>query len=153
MLGLNFQVDSLGANNNKDDGEAPESCHLRELELCSMGLVSIFQNPNGLPQTSGELKRQCEFFNESIRCHHRYSNHCLSSDQYEFMHLFAKNAFYVVEEFCSDNSELRANYTNHVECLREIQRKHQKNCLTDFQVGFEALHKLTAGDRLTTACW
>lgn len=130
-----------------------ESCHLREIELCSMGLMSMFQNPNGLPVRGAELKRQCEYFNESMECLRKFSENCLTDSQLGLVDLFTRNPSQTVGEFCETGSELRTNYTKHIACFREIQRKHQRPCLTDFQAGFEGIHKVNASLMLATACW
>lgn len=136
-----------------NDLDGPESCHLRELELCSMGILSIIQNPNGLPMKESEFKRQCEYFNESIQCFEKYSNHCMTKHQAALIDVFTRNPIKLAREFCQVESEFRMNYTKHIECFREIQNKYQRPCLTDFQAGFEGIHKMNASFRLTTACW
>lgn len=133
--------------------EQPNSCHLRELELCSVGLFSIFQNPNGLPSSETDLKRQCEYFNESGQCFDDYAQTCLTSSQLPMLSMFTADLVDLGRQFCSQSSELRRNYTKHVACLREVQRKHQRPCLTDLQVGFEAIHKINHSLRLATSCW
>ena len=130
------------------------SCHFREFELCTVGIGSIFQNPNGLPASEAELKRQCQYLNESVECLADYSSQCMTETHMPLLRLFAEPAVELVKEFCGDLAgELRANYTKHVSCLREVQRKHQRQCVTDLQVGFEAIHKLNRSQVLQTACW
>lgn len=118
-----------------------------------MGLMSIFQNPNGLPMSEKDLKRQCEYFEESVQCFNKYSNNCLTASQSGVIDMFVRNPFHLVDDFCRSDSEFRANYTKHIECFREIQRKFQKSCMTDFQAGFEGIHKVNTSFRITTACW
>lgn len=134
-------------------GPSSDSCHLRELEICAIGGLSILQNPNGLPVREVELKRQCEFFNESVQCFEDFKGRCLHQLQVSVLDLFTSQLNGLAEQFCEPQSELRKNYTRHVACLRNIQRKFQRRCATDLQVGFEAIHKTSADLRLATACW
>lgn len=129
------------------------SCHGRELELCALGISSIFQNPNGLPADAVELKRQCDYFNESAQCLDEYGQRCLTSVQLPLVAMFAGDLADLGRQFCSQDSDLRRNYTKHVACLRQVQHDYQRPCLTDLQVGFEAIHKIEHSLRFATTCW
>lgn len=130
-----------------------ESCHLRELELCVVGAVSILQNPNGIPTTEIEINRHCELIMESSDCFHSYADRCLTKLQDSLANFVFKDLFKLEKDFCTNGTELRQDYLKHASCLREVQKKYQKVCLKDFQVGFERIHKLDRGLRLSTACW
>ena len=139
------------------DGQRKEfagvnSCHWREFDLCSIGTASLFQNPNGLPQSDQELNRQCEYLNESLQCFEDFATKCLTETQMGLFQMFTSSPLQMMTDFCQANSTLRTNYTKHVQCLRDIQRTHQRPCLTDFQVGFESIHKTNISVRLQTAC-
>lgn len=130
-----------------------ESCHLRELELCAVGAAAMFQNPNGVPISQTELKRQCEYLNESIDCFEDYADNCLTKLQGSMLSLFGHDIGTIQREFCDESTQLRQNYTKLAPCLRNIQRKYQFECVSDLQAGFESIHKLNISTRLSTLCW
>ena len=140
----------LGADLDED---SMRSCHWREFDLCSIGAFSLFQNPNGLAQSELELRRQCELLNESVRCFNQYANKCLTEMQSKLFRWFGASGSRLVGDFCSAQSELRRNYTKHVQCLRLVQRDFQRPCMTDFQVGLESIHRANLSTRLITGCW
>lgn len=130
-----------------------ESCHLRELELCVIGAVSMIQNPNGIPVTETEIIRQCELMKESCDCFTAYADHCLTKSQASMARFVLRDLFKLEKEFCNNGSELRENYLKHANCLKDVQKKYQKACLKDFQVGFEGIHKVDRTMHLPIACW
>jgi hypothetical protein len=146
-------VQSFPASGVETRRSVIESCHLRELELCTMGVMAIFQNPNGLPMSKTEMDRQCEYLRESLQCFDDYNQNCLSTNQFKTVEMFTGSAIQLARDFCQDDSDLRRNYTKYVSCFREVQRNHQRHCMTDFQVGFEGIHKLGHSKRLALACW
>lgn len=113
----------------------------------------MFQNPNGIPVSQIELKRQCEYLNESMDCFEEYSDNCLTKLQGSLFNLFAHDIDSTQKEFCDENSQLRRNYTKLAPCFRNVQRKHQFECINDLQAGFESIHKLSIGNRMSTLCW
>uniref|UniRef100_A0A6G1SDH8 Uncharacterized protein n=1 Tax=Aceria tosichella TaxID=561515 RepID=A0A6G1SDH8_9ACAR len=147
-----FSSARISGGTARQSRETSDSCHLRELELCAMGVMSIFQNPNGLPMSQIDMTRQCEYLNESVQCFDDYSHRCLSANQARIANMFTGNVIQLARDFCRDDSELRRNYTKHVSCFREVQRDHQRHCMTDFQVGFEGIHKMATAKRLPLAC-
>lgn len=132
---------------------ASDSCHLRELEVCLVGVGSLLQNPNGLPANEEEMKRQCDFLDESGKCFEDYAQRCLTNGLYQIANLVSGPVFGMGHEFCRKGTELWNAYMKNADCLREVQRKHQTRCATDFQVGFESIHKMNLSIRLPTACW
>lgn len=130
----------------------PESCHLRELELCTVGAASMFQNPNGIPLSQKEIKRQCEYLSESTDCYQDYTNLCMTKIQSGIFQMFGRDIKLLQEDFCDDKSDLRKNYTKFGPCLREIQQKYQRVCISDLQAGFEGIHKVNTTSRLPTTC-
>lgn len=129
------------------------SCHLRELEICLVGVGSLLQNPNGLPANEADMKRQCEFLNESSDCFENYAQRCLTNVQSSVASLVSSPLFELKRDFCQQGSEFRTNYLKNANCLRDVQQKYQTQCATDFQVGFEGIHKMNHSMRLATACW
>lgn len=123
------------------------------MELCVIGAVSILQNPNGIPVTETEIDRHCELMKESCDCFNSYSDRCLTNLQASTVRFITKDIFKLEKEFCNNGTELRENYLKHANCLRDVQKKYQKTCLKDFQVGFEGIHKVDRMMRLPTACW
>lgn len=103
--------------------------------------------------SSAEMTRQCEFLKESVKCFDDYNQRCLADNTVKIINMFTGGAIQMAKDFCREDSDLRRNYTKHVSCFREIQRDHQRHCMTDFQVGFEAIHKLQFSKRLALACW
>lgn len=133
--------------------QSSAGCHMRELELCSIGTASIFQNPNGLPANGAELKRQCEFLEESADCFDDYAERCLTGQQSMLVSFLKASPVELSRAFCTNGSYVNVKYLKHVTCYREIQTKHQRECLLDLQVGLEGIHKLEHSLRLPTACW
>lgn len=131
---------------------APASCHWREVELCTLGFTSLLQNPNGIPLTEPDLKRQCEYMKESKDCLDQYEDKCLTDNQSSLMALFGGDLSDMASEFCDTKSDLRANYTKFGPCLRKVQREVQLNCVTDLRVGFEQIHKANISQRLIIGC-
>lgn len=134
-------------------GADANSCHWRELELCAVGAGSLFQNPNGIPQSELEFKRQCEYLKESADCIRSYKSRCLTENQGALVSLFGGDLLRLEEDLCTNGTEFRQAYMKHVGCLREVQKKYQHDCVTDLQVGFQWIHKLNTTTRLATGCW
>ena len=133
---------------------APEAtCHLRELELCAIGAASLFQNPKGLPVSDREFKRQCEQFRESAQCFEEYNDRCLTDTQHLMVDLFAGDVFNIERDLCTNGTELNRDYLKHAECLRDVQKKYQRTCVSDLVVGFESIHKVNRTIKLPIACW
>lgn len=152
---LSFVIIGTGYSSDIDDVTKVQSCHLRELELCTVGALSIVQSPTGLPVTELEIKRQCGLFNESAACFESYVDLCITDNglMKHFLEMFAVDLIKLKSEFCDVSSEWHKNYTEHAKCLRSVQRKYQQECTQDFQVGFEGIHKVTLGQRMATGCW
>lgn len=53
---------------------AAQSCHLRELDLCSATLLLFNQNPSGVATTDNELDKQCGFLGEAQQCFKNFTN-------------------------------------------------------------------------------
>lgn len=132
---------------------ASNSCHLRELEVCLVGVATLLQNPNGLPANEEDMKRQCESLNESATCFEDYAQRCLTNTQSAIATLVSGSVLDLKNEFCRKGTELYKSYLKEATCLRDVQRKYQTSCVTDFQVGFENIHKMDRSIRLPTACW
>lgn len=130
-----------------------ESCHLRELEICVLGFASVLQNPNGIPVSEQEFKRHCEYMRESSDCFHSYANRCFTPNAILMSHMFSDELAKLENDFCTNGTELRTKYMKNAPCLRQVQRKHQRKCATDFQVGFQRINKIDTALQLTTFCW
>lgn len=130
------------------------SCHLRELELCSLGTVSMFQNPNGIPVAPGaEFNRQCEYLQESSECFQDYRDNCMTKMAANLVQPIMRDLGKFEDEFCTNGTQIYATYMKHASCFRDVQKKHQRPCFADLQVGFEAIHKIQPETRMPTACW
>lgn len=148
IIGTAYSLDTDGL------GKA-QSCHMREIELCAVGALSLVQSPTGLPVTEPEIKRQCGYLNETTACFESYIDLCFNENGMlkPLVDMFAGDLITLKNEFCDVNSEFHKNYTKHAKCFRSIQTKHQQECMQDFQVGFEGIHKVSIGQRLSTTCW
>lgn len=129
------------------------SCHLRELELCMLGTISMFQNPNGIPIASAEFNRQCEYLQESCECFQDYRDNCMTKLQAGLLEPFVRDLGEFEDEFCTNGTKTNSIYMKHAACLRGVQKKFQRSCVADMQVGFESIHKIAHNMRLPTACW
>lgn len=138
----------------QSEAKMSESCHMRELELCGIGVAAMFQNPNGIPISGLEFERQCEYLGESVDCFNDYADKCFTQIQLGLFKLITNDLERFQEDLCNNGTELRLNYNKHAPCLRQVQRKHQHLCVTDLQVGLESIHKMDIGEtRLTLFCW
>jgi len=99
------------------------------------------------------MKRQCEYMNESMSCLENYGQFCLTPRQSSIVGLFAGDFVATAKEFCSQGTDLRAKYMQHAACLRRVQRERQRECVSDYQVAFESIHKLNQSMKVSTACW
>lgn len=145
---VNLLVTEKSSSNRISD-----SCHWRELELCYVGAGAFLQSPKGLPNTKAELDRLCELFDESATCFTNYGEHCLTSDQTRFIGMLSGSVFELERDFCHGDSQLRRNYMEHSNCLRQFQKQHQAECFTQLQVAFEPIHKTKHTLRLPLTCW
>lgn len=77
----------------------------------------------------------------------------MTKEQDSVISLFMKDLSSLGDDFCDEKSEMRKNYTKFAPCLRSVQQKYQRDCVTDLQAGFESIHKLNYKVRLPTVCW
>lgn len=143
----------LPADTQEVDRELGGSCHWREMELCCVSTSSLFQNPNGIPISGQEFKRQCEMLDEAADCYESYAERCLTKHQHQVVDLFVGELFELEKDFCKNGTELRTQYSKNANCLRQVQKKYQAECVADLQVSLEPIHKLEMGTRLSTGCW
>lgn len=129
------------------------SCHFRELELCMLGSVSMFQNPKGIPIQQSEFKRQCEYLHESGHCFEDYRDNCMTKLQSSLVDMFATDFINFERDFCTNGTKPNTIYMKHANCFHQVQKKHQRPCLSNLQVGFEAIHKIPHNLRMPTSCW
>lgn len=150
---IESQVLTTLANSRPASNTISDSCHLRELELCFVGAGAIFQNPNGIPIAKPEIDRLCEIYEESSNCFSSYSERCLTDPQYELARFYTGGIFDLQREFCQPESTFRADYMKHASCLKQFQKLHQVECVSQFQVAFEPIHKMEITKRLNLTCW
>lgn len=99
------------------------------------------------------MERQCEFLQETSGCVTDYATKCLTPTQGSLVSLFSSDYMELEKDICNNSTDLRQDYMKKATCLREIQRKHQRGCMSDLQKGFESIHKTNISLRLDTACW
>ncbi|XP_003740004.1 uncharacterized protein LOC100897433 [Galendromus occidentalis] len=130
---------------------AAQSCHLRELDLCSATLLLFNQNPSGVATTDNELDKQCGFLGEAQQCFKNFTNRCATPLQRELMSFATEGSNELLKEFCERGSKIRVDYLKHAPCLGQTQ-PDQKKCLNDVQVGLERITAAKYTQRIPTAC-
>lgn len=130
-----------------------DSCHLRELDICVIGIASILQNPNGLPVDQAQIERQCEYMRETADCFGQYASKCMTERQASLLAMFSGQFMRIQDEMCRNETSIRRDYIKKATCLRDVQRKHQRACASDLQAGFAWIHKVNRSTKLSTACW
>lgn len=131
------------------------SCHMRELSLCTISALSMFQNPNGLPVKQAEIERQCDMFEEATSCYADYGDRCMTGRQASLISLLLVGPAMELEKyFCDSASNFRASYVRAASCFRELQKKKQNTCLRQLQAGLERMAaKANHSSLLSFGCW
>lgn len=131
-----------------------QSCHLRELDLCAASLLVLTQAPSGLAINEPEINKQCVHLREADTCLRNYTRRCMTPIQRELVTFSANSTLQLMNDYCSRGSALRTNYLKHAQCINQVQKKEQKNCIKDLQASLELL--TANGDentkRLQLAC-
>jgi len=130
---------------------AGQSCHLRELDLCSATLLLFNQNPSGVATTDNELDKQCGFLGEAQQCFKNFTQRCTTPLQRELIAFGTEGSMELFKEFCNRGTKIRTDYLKHAPCLGQTQ-PDQKRCLNDVQVGLERISTAKFSDRISTAC-
>jgi len=132
-------------------GGHAQTCHLRELDLCSATLLLFNQNPSGVATTDAELDKQCAFLGEAQQCFANFTRRCATPLQRELVAFASEGSGQLFKEFCSRSSKIRKDYLRHAPCLGQTQAD-QKRCLNDVQLGLERISTVRFADRVSTAC-
>lgn len=132
-------------------GASAQSCHLRELDLCSATLLLFNQNPSGVATTDNELDKQCGFLKEAQGCFSNFTSRCTTPLQRELLAFGTEGSNELFKEFCTKGTKIRLEYLKHAPCLGQTQ-PDQKRCLNDVQTGLEKISEAKFNDRISTGC-
>lgn len=154
LVSIQLSIDTKDSFANQPaSNRVSESCHMRELEMCFISAGSMLQNPNGIPITNTEIARTCELFEESANCLLSYAKRCAINSMALLFGMFSGDVLSLEKEFCQPDSKLKRDYLQHASCLKRFQKQHQTQCVTQFQVAFEPIHKIDHSSRIPLFCW
>lgn len=133
---------------------APESCHLREFDLCMTSAIVFVQQPQGTKVSEAEIEKQCLLFKETEECLDAYTERCMTPTQNSLVDFMSGGLLKYMRDYCKKGSETRRIYLKHGECVQK-QRKSSNKCLIEFQ---SAIEKSTTDstnwrDRPKVLCW
>ena len=126
--------------NHNHLGQAQNSCHLRELDLCATSLLVLTQSPSGLATSEPEIQKQCGHLREASTCFRDYTKRCLTPIQREVLSLASNSTQLLLEDYCSKGTKFRLHYLKHATCLGQVYKKQEhRSCTRDLQVSLELL--------------
>lgn len=133
---------------------APESCHLREFDLCMASAIVFVQQPQGTKVNEAEIERQCSLFKETETCIEDFTDRCMSPLQNSLVDFMSGGVLKYMRDYCKKGSPLRNSYLKHGECVQK-QRKTTNRCLVDFQAAIErsTVDETHWKDRPKVLCW
>ncbi|KAG9508448.1 hypothetical protein GZH46_03057 [Fragariocoptes setiger] len=119
-----------------NEAAAPESCHLREFDLCMTSAVVFIQQPQGVKVSEEQIEKQCNLFKETEECIQSYTDNCMTKSQHQLIDFASGGILKTMKDYCRKGSDIRAQYLKHGECVQK-QRKATNKCLIDFQAAVE----------------
>lgn len=136
------------------DSTPPQSCHLREFDLCMASAIVFIQQPAGVKINEAEIEKQCNLFKETEECLDTYTDHCMSPMQNALVDMMSGGMLDNMKGYCTKGSEARKGYLKHGKCVND-QRKATNKCLIDFQAAVEKTfaNETHWKDRQKILCW
>jgi len=133
-------------------GVKSDGCHLRELDLC-FATLSTFAKPSGVARTEADLDNQCSFLVETEECIEDFVDDCMPDTMKLLADQVLNGTTTLRQEFCNENSTLRANYLEHGDCISRMLTE-AKPCFTDLGVAFEMVtnNETKGRDRIPLLC-
>lgn len=146
---LVFQIPSVA-----DGQEGPNSCHLREFDLCLASAVVFVQQPSNGKVSEADIEKQCALFKETEQCIKAFDETCMGPMQREMVLFMSGGVLRYMQEYCKKGSALRKAYLKHGDCTNR-ERKNTKNCMIDFQAAVEKSSEDATHwkDRNKVMCW
>lgn len=149
VLVTGHQQTAYGAAN-----AGPESCHLREFDLCMTSAIVFVQQPQGTKVSEAEIEKQCTLFKETEQCIDDFSERCMTQTQTALVNFMSGGLLKYMHDYCKKGSDLRRIYLKHGDCVQK-QRKTTNKCLVDFQAAIEksSLDDTHWKERPKVVCW
>lgn len=125
-----------------------DSCHLRELDLCSASVAGM----KGVPVNEEEVDKFCGYANEAFECFTSYTDKCMTPLQKELVaYAMGDGHKATADKFCTHGNDLRTNYLKQAPCLAKAHTAG-KSCAVDGQVALEKIEEAAFQDKVTVAC-
>ncbi|KAF8767658.1 uncharacterized protein LOC129966950 [Argiope bruennichi] len=135
-------------------GAAVENCHFDRLMKCGDPL-DAFRKEMGqsFPTTEDQVKKLCSNMDEALKCAEEFQNKCMTPLQLETMGFLAEGAQIVYKDFCTDGSNMRAEYLKHAQCIDDASKTDEaKGYYSYVEAALEDLTEKPPTERLPTTC-